>query len=1011
MTALCAAGRIGPQDLHALSLERGRLMATAPSEGEGGGMLAVHAPAESITQILTEEKIDLILANKNAPQQTVLSGPTADIERAAAAFASRQVRATRLSVAAAFHSPQVAGAEPAFRAALEKTAFRTGAPVYANTTAAPYPDNAGKARDLLAGQLARPVEWVAEVENLYREGVRTFLEVGPGSRLTAMVGAILGGREHEALALDASNGRRPGVYDLACCVACLAALGHGVDVKSWDGGGRPRPPAGDGKPTLLVPICGANYRKPKPPRPPSRGSRRFSPRIRVRASPYHEWKANPHDERPRSWPATGGLRRRDGPSTGPSGDAQSLASLQKMQEQTAQLHRQFLEGQETAHRTVHLLVEQHQRYLQSALGVAPPALPVLPPPVVPVASPPAPVVRVPAPPPPPVEAPRLAPASDDKRIEKVLLEVIAEKTGYPSEMLELDMALDADLGIDSIKRVEILSALQERLPEAPQVKPEHLGTLLSLRHIAAFLAGGDAPTTTIAAVEAVVDVAEKMAAPGDLEKITAALLEVIAEKTGYPSEMLELDMALDADLGIDSIKRVEILSALQERLPEAPQVKPEHLGTLLSLRHIAAFLAGGNGATASGGRQPPDNVAPQTASTHQGANAPRSPTVALERSVVQPVPLDGRRRGPIHLGPGAEIWFTSDDAELAGRVEERLRQKGYRTRRATAAELRSATPPNTLGGLVVLAPAGQADAGLLKGALFAAQRLGESLRRAGREGGALFVTVSRMDGSFGFGDLDPRRDPTDGGLAGLSKTAGWEWPEVQCKAIDLGRDFADPDQTADALVEELLRAGPGEVGLSRSGACTLDRAARPTAGGTGTPFARGDVIVATGGARGVTAEAAVALARAFRPTLVLFGRSPAPEREPDWLAPLTAEAEIKRALGVRLNGDASPRVIGEQFRKLTAQREARKPWSASRRPAGGPSTIPWTCATPRPWPTCSAASAPSTARCAAWSTAPAYWPTPSSRTKRRTNSTAFTARRSAGCATSWRRWSRPTCGR
>ena len=69
-------------------------------------------------------------------------------------------------------------------------------------------------------------------------------------------------------------------------------------------------------------------------------------------------------------------------------------------------------------------------------------------------------------------------------------------------------------------------------------------------------------------------------------------MEVIAEKTGYPAEMLELDMALDADLGIDSIKRVEILSALQERLPEAPAIKPEHLGTLHTLRHIAAFLAG-----------------------------------------------------------------------------------------------------------------------------------------------------------------------------------------------------------------------------------------------------------------------------------------------------------------------------------------------------------------------------------------------------------------------------------
>ena len=50
--------------------------------------------------------------------------------------------------------------------------------------------------------------------------------------------------------------------------------------------------------------------------------------------------------------------------------------------------------------------------------------------------------------------------------------------------------------------------------------------------------------------------------------------------------MLELDMSLDADLGIDSIKRVEILSALQEAVPGLPAVQPEQLGTLETLRQI-----------------------------------------------------------------------------------------------------------------------------------------------------------------------------------------------------------------------------------------------------------------------------------------------------------------------------------------------------------------------------------------------------------------------------------------
>ena len=58
----------------------------------------------------------------------------------------------------------------------------------------------------------------------------------------------------------------------------------------------------------------------------------------------------------------------------------------------------------------------------------------------------------------------------------------------------------------------------------------------------------------------------------------------MAEKTGYPADMLELDMRLDADLGIDWIKRVEILSALQDRFPGLPPVGPERIGTLGTLR-------------------------------------------------------------------------------------------------------------------------------------------------------------------------------------------------------------------------------------------------------------------------------------------------------------------------------------------------------------------------------------------------------------------------------------------
>ena len=70
-------------------------------------------------------------------------------------------------------------------------------------------------------------------------------------------------------------------------------------------------------------------------------------------------------------------------------------------------------------------------------------------------------------------------------------------------------------------------------------------------------------------------------------------MAIVAEKTRYPPERLEPAMRLDADLGIDSIKRVEILSTLQEQLPDAPVIKPEHLGVLQTLADIVDFLTAG----------------------------------------------------------------------------------------------------------------------------------------------------------------------------------------------------------------------------------------------------------------------------------------------------------------------------------------------------------------------------------------------------------------------------------
>ncbi|MFO0952252.1 MAG: phosphopantetheine-binding protein [Isosphaeraceae bacterium] len=480
----------------------------------------------------------------------------------------------------------------------------------------------------------------------------------------------------------------------------------------------PRPTqASTTTPTPTVPVA----MTPSQPHPSP--TNRFEPRPAAPASPAANGAADRNGSSPTHVMATPPTATNPVPAGSPAvlealrATQANLVALQRLGEQTADLHRQFLEGQDLARRTFQTLLEQQQRLaLSAASGEAPVAFTVEPlsvphtaetngeTPVAPVVietpapapafEPPAPVVAAaPAPPaapvvefkpdpPAPVRAPIVAPVvqapapvveapaparkSGASRVLPVLIEVVSEKTGYPTEMLEPAMQLDADLGIDSIKRVEILSAIQERLPEAPAVKPEHLGTLRTLQDIADFLGAGQAETAApAAAVPAVV-----LAPAGP--SVMGVLLEVVSEKTGYPTEMLEPAMQLDADLGIDSIKRVEILSAIQERLPEAPAVKPEHLGTLRTLQDIADFLD-------SASTPAPAAVAPVAAP----ATVQEEPVAegSVQRLVVRradaPAPGAGHGRA---MRDGGEVWVLDDGHGLAPSIARRLTERGYRVK-------------------------------------------------------------------------------------------------------------------------------------------------------------------------------------------------------------------------------------------------------------------------------------------------------------------------------------------
>ena len=180
-----------------------------------------------------------------------------------------------------------------------------------------------------------------------------------------------------------------------------------------------------------------------------------------------------------------------------------------------------------------------------------------------------------------------------------MMAIVSEKTGYPQEMLELGMDMESDLGIDSIKRVEILGAVQDKIPALPEVPGDELAEMRTLGEIVAHLQSklgenifGGQEIETVPSEMIATTVTPVISSAVSAEDITAAMMAIVSEKTGYPQEMLEPGMDMESDLGIDSIKRVEILGAVQDKIPALPEVPGDELAEMRTLGQIIDHLKG-----------------------------------------------------------------------------------------------------------------------------------------------------------------------------------------------------------------------------------------------------------------------------------------------------------------------------------------------------------------------------------------------------------------------------------
>ncbi|MFO1314000.1 MAG: SDR family NAD(P)-dependent oxidoreductase [Burkholderiales bacterium] len=464
LVALAAAGALPATALPSLSERRGvRILDACGATGDAGTMAAVAGEAAAVAKAIAAFD-GVVVANENAPDQTVISGPTGAVMAAVAHLAAAGMAARTIPVACAFHSPLAHAACETFAADLAGVAFAAPAPVvYSNTTAAPYPADADAVRARLAEHIGKPVRFAAEVEAMYAAGARIFVEAGPGRVLTGLVGKVLRGRPHVAVACDRDG--EHGIVQLLLALGELAVRGVPVQPDALYAG----------RDAAIVDLAAA---------PPAR-------------LPANGWWIDGQ----RAWPMHGeppahALRPVRAPvvveAQAPvvAGDDRQAAVLEYL-------------------RNMRELVETQRRVMMGYLGAA--DAPSRPPIDVVAAQ----VAEAPSAREEPSAA-ETAPAAAavpsagtdaPADVAQVLLTIVAQRTGYPTEMLELDLDLEADLSIDSIKRVEILGAVAEALGRGAgggiEQLPENLVAIKTLRGIidalrplveAAVAAPAEAPT-------------------------------------------------------------------------------------------------------------------------------------------------------------------------------------------------------------------------------------------------------------------------------------------------------------------------------------------------------------------------------------------------------------------------------------------------------------------------------------------------------------------------------------
>jgi len=906
LVALHLSGALEIPGLAALSQGRGRLLRDAAGD-RAGAMAALFATAEQVLELLRDHP-DVQPVNLNGPRQTVVAGPAESVAGVVEWAKTRGISGRLLPVSCAFHTSMMEPArEPLALLARQWLTKPPQQPVYSNLDALPHPADPAAIANRLGDHAVHPVRFAEMILAMHSAGARVFLEVGPAGYLTPLVESILEAKDYLAVACEPAG--RPGLTGFLHSLAQLAVAGVSARY-GWLTTHRAQSELDltellkTPRKSLLPPstwmVNGSRARPVNAPEPRrlgqaihprlTTGGDAISPTFPVAAEPDPQGtpplgplSSNGHLAMPLPTLSTAPLPTLSTAPPPPPATATSriservLASFHETMQKFLEVQREtmlcYLSGQTTALEAPAPLpdppVPVNRRTERAERATSPPS-----------ESP-----AITAPPPVATDSPTPARAKTHRgdgggasreEIAETLLEIVRERTGYPREVLGLELDLEADLGIDSIKRVEILGKLREAFPKVNTASGSEKSDRLTRE------------TTLGAIVERVV----KLLAQADSNR-------------NEPAAPVGSAISTPGATAAES-------SPAATTPPASPRVE-----TVGNGRH----------------HEPPRRLMPEI--------------------VEEPL-----RNQETVLSPGGMLILTDDGRGIAGELATRLNAAGFHARlmnqenagidwgspSSIAAALGRWRRERPITGLVHLLPLRAVD-GLLgdmaswtnrideeaRGLFILAKEAAGDLEQAAARGGSCLIAATAMGGSFASGPQSaPTREffPGHGAIAGLVKTLAREWPEVRTKVVDVDPETPQPRLAEWLFTEILTDDGWAEVGYVGERRIRLRSVAAPYRGRRGTFFLKpGDGVVITGGARGITSLVAAELARRYRASLLLLGTTPYPGPDDPDLELVTTGDGVKSVLYHRLarqHQTVSPALLERDFQAVRRRREIRR---------------------------------------------------------------------------------------